>query len=84
MQLLGPLTLQNGTITYTYPGDKTHSNLLTKIQGFSITQESSGSTPQTPSNQTVYQAQFDTNTQSLPQKHSLRHTRATQSSKRGY
>ena len=64
MQLLGPLTLQNGSITYTYPGDKTHSNLLTKIQGFSITQESSGSTPQTPSNQTVYQAQFDNNTQS--------------------
>ena len=63
LQLLGPLTLQNGSITYTYPGDKTHSNLLTKIQGFSITQEISGSTPQTPSNQTVYQAQFDNTTQ---------------------
>jgi serine/threonine protein kinase len=63
MQLLGPLTLQNGTIIYTYPGDKTHSDLLTKIQGFSITQENSGSTPQTPSNQTVYQAQFDTTVQ---------------------
>lgn len=62
MQPLGPLTLQNGSITYTYPGDKTHSNLLTKIQGFSITQESSGSTPQTPSSQTLYQAQFDNNT----------------------
>ena len=63
MQLLGPLTLQNGTIIYTYPGDKTHSNLLTKIQGFSVTQESSGTTPQTLSNQTIYQAQFDNNIQ---------------------
>lgn len=61
--LLGPLTLQNGTISYTYQGDKTHSNLLTKIQGFSITQESTGTTPQAPSNQTVYQAQFDNNVQ---------------------
>jgi serine/threonine protein kinase len=63
MQLLGPLTLQDGTIIYTYPGDKTHSDLLTKIQGFSITQENSGSTPQAPSNQTVYQAQFATTVQ---------------------
>jgi serine/threonine protein kinase len=61
--LLGPLTLQNGAITYTYQGDKTHSNLLTKIRGFSITQESSGSTPQAPSDQTIYQAQFDNNVQ---------------------
>ncbi len=59
MQPLGPLSLQNGTINYTYPGDQQHSNLLTKIQTLSITQENSGSTPQTPSNQTVYQTQLD-------------------------
>ncbi len=59
LHLLSPLTLQNGTITYTYAGDAQHSNLLTTIQSLSITQEDSGLTPQTPSNQTAYQAQFD-------------------------
>ena len=61
MQLLGPLTLKNGMISYIYSGDSTHSNLLIKIQSFIITQENTGSTPQTPSNQTVYQAQFENN-----------------------
>jgi hypothetical protein len=59
IHLLSPLSLQNGTITYTYPGDTQHSNLLTMIQSVSITQETSGTTPQTPSNQTAYQAQFE-------------------------
>lgn len=59
MQLLGPLSLQNGTITYTYPGDTQHSNLLTKIQNLSITLEDSGITPQTPSTQIAFMAQFD-------------------------
>jgi hypothetical protein len=58
-QLLGPLSVQNGSIIYTYPGNNQHTNLLTTIQNLSITQENSGRTPQTPSNQVVYQAQFD-------------------------
>jgi len=59
VQLLGPLTLQNGTISFTYTGNSQHSNLLTRIQSLSITQEDSNNVPQLPSNQTVYQAQFD-------------------------
>jgi eukaryotic-like serine/threonine-protein kinase len=60
MQLLGPLSVQNGSITYTYPGNPQHTNLLTTIQNLSITLENSGRTPQTPSTQIAYQAQFDT------------------------
>ncbi len=59
---LGQLPWQNGTISYTYPGDKQHSNLLAMTQGFSITLEQSNSNPQAPSGKTIYQASFDNGT----------------------
>ncbi len=55
---LGRLPWQNGSISYTYPGNNQHSNLLPTAQGFSITSETSN--PQAPSGKKIYQANFDT------------------------
>lgn len=57
---LGRLPWQNGGISYTYPGNNQHSNLLPTAQGFSITSEASN--PQAPSGRKIYQANFDTAT----------------------
>ena len=58
-QPLGPLTVQDGgIISFTYPGDSKHTNLISITQGVLITTENAGTTPQTPGTK-VYQAQFD-------------------------
>jgi serine/threonine protein kinase len=54
---LGRLPWRNGSISYTYPGNNQHSNLLPITQGFSITSETSN--PQAPSGRKIYQANFD-------------------------
>src|SRR6266487_1631051 len=54
---LGQLPWQNSSISYTYPGDKQHSNLLATAQSFSITSET-GNT-QTPGGKKIFQASFD-------------------------
>jgi len=56
---LGPLTAKNGTYAYLYPGDTTHTNLLSITQGVLVTLEKSGSQPATPGGQPAYQAHFD-------------------------
>ncbi len=77
---LGRLPWQNGSISYTYPGNNQHSNLLPTAQGFSITAETGN--PQAPSGKKIYQANFDTaalpyiknilsSTPSLPDKQSV-------------
>ncbi|GHO43501.1 hypothetical protein [Ktedonospora formicarum] len=53
-QALGPLQLNGNSLSYTYPGDKAHSNLLTTVTGFLITLENTGSQSQTPSQERVY------------------------------
>ncbi|HEY7414257.1 MAG TPA: protein kinase, partial [Ktedonobacteraceae bacterium] len=57
---LGTLTMQSQNATLLYQGDAGHTNLLTEIQGITVTLETAGSTPKTPSNQVVYQGSFDT------------------------
>lgn len=59
-QPLGPLNLSNDSLSYTYPGDKQHSNLLTSVNGVLITLEESGSHPQAPSQEQIYHGTFDT------------------------
>ncbi len=46
---LGQLTVNNGVIDVSYPGDQLHSNLLATNDRFIITEEDAGSPPLTPS-----------------------------------
>lgn len=46
--LLGALTVNNGTISFTYKGDGQHTNLLAITSGFLITEETSGVSPISP------------------------------------
>jgi hypothetical protein len=61
---LGPLTMNNGSVSFLYTNNTTHTNLLSLVQGVIVTQEDDGSTRSTPSGATLYQARFDTT--SLP------------------
>ncbi len=57
---LGQLTVQNGSITFLYPGDASHTNLLSVAQGFYVTLENNGSAPpQAPPGPKVYQGRFN-------------------------
>ncbi len=59
---LGPLHIQNGQISFIYPGDNIHRNLLGTMQGLFITTIDQGSQPQFPDESNkVYQASFDAN-----------------------
>ena len=53
---LGQFTLQNNSIIFLYPGNAQHTNLLSTINGFTITTENTGSKPQAPTGQVVYRA----------------------------
>ncbi len=55
---LGPLSTQNGNITFSYV-DPHHANLLSVAQGFFITQENSGSNLSEPRGNKVYTGNFD-------------------------
>lgn len=55
---LGPLSTQNGNITFSYV-DPHHANLLSVAQGFFITQENSGSNLSAPGGNKVYAGNFD-------------------------
>lgn len=58
---LGPLTVDlEGTASITYAGDEEHTNLMSIIQGVTITLEEAASSPQTPSTEKVYEAAFST------------------------
>jgi serine/threonine protein kinase len=57
---LGPLTMQNQDATLLYQGDAGHTDLLTEVQGILVTLENAGSTPKSPTGQSVYQGSFDT------------------------
>ncbi len=46
--LLSALTVNNGSINFTYHGDGQHTNLLAITSGFLITEEDAGVTPTTP------------------------------------
>jgi len=47
--LLGKLPFNNGTITYIFPGDGQHTNLLATYSRFLITEEDANATPLVPS-----------------------------------
>ncbi len=55
---LGILPVNNGKISYLYPGTAKHDNLLSFAQGILITTENAGGMPQNPGKQVVYQAIF--------------------------
>ncbi|QBD79265.1 serine/threonine protein kinase [Ktedonosporobacter rubrisoli] len=57
---LGAAALQDGTLSFAYPGDTQHTNLLSLIQGIVITQETSDTQPASPSGSRIYRAAFDT------------------------
>ncbi|HZR40452.1 MAG TPA: hypothetical protein VFB12_10075, partial [Ktedonobacteraceae bacterium] len=61
-QPLGQLTINNGTASLLYQGDSKHTNLLSITQGILITVEDSGSQPQAPNGNKVFQTSFDTAT----------------------
>ena len=56
---LGVLPINNGKVSYLYPGDAGHDNLLSFAQGIIITTESAGNTPKNPGDHIVYQAMYD-------------------------
>lgn len=56
---LGTLTVQNNTISFLYPGDSKHTNLLSIAQAIIITQEDAGSRPIAPTGAVVYRGSFD-------------------------
>ncbi|HKF37125.1 MAG TPA: protein kinase [Ktedonobacteraceae bacterium] len=57
--LLGPLTANNGTINFAYPGDLVHSNLLATNSRFFITEEDAATPPINPDPNAVrYYAEF--------------------------
>jgi serine/threonine protein kinase len=58
-QPLGTLSVQNGSVSFLYQGDGTHTNLISITQGILITREDIGKTPPGPSDNKVYQASFD-------------------------
>ncbi len=59
--LLGQLRVQgDGTISYLYPGNTNHANLLSTAQNLIITAENTTSNPKTPTGNTVYQATINT------------------------
>ena len=58
---LGQLTVNNGVIDFSYPGDQLHSNLLATNSRFIITEEDAGSSPLNPSlnsGNLLYYAEF--------------------------
>jgi serine/threonine protein kinase len=59
---LGRLAIKNGTISYLYPGDSKHTNLLGFTRNIVITVEESNNTPQIPSSEVAYLAEFNTKT----------------------
>ena len=59
-EYLGALPVANGKVSYLYPGNARHDNLLSFAKGILITTESAGNTPQNPSDHIVYQAAYDT------------------------
>ena len=56
---LHPLTVNNGSITWVYPGTASHTNLLATAQGFSLTLENSGSSLQNPAGVILYEGRFE-------------------------
>lgn len=60
---LGPLNIQNGHISFIYPGNSMHANLLGTMQGLFITTADTENQPQQPDESNkAYQASFDFNT----------------------
>lgn len=56
---LGSLAVSNGTGTLLYPGDSTHSNLLSTLQSVVVTLENTTSNATSPKGRTVYQARMN-------------------------
>jgi len=50
---------QNGTLTFSYPGDTKHTNLLLITQNIFLTLEDTNSNPQNPTGDKVYEAALD-------------------------
>ena len=61
---LGTLSPTSNGVTFVYPGDAQHTNLLSIAQGIAVTQENINSSTNAPQGNVVYQSSF--NTQSLP------------------
>lgn len=59
--MLGQLAApQNGSLSFSYPGDAQHSNLLLNTQSIFITYEDTDSHPSNPTDNKIYQATLDT------------------------
>jgi serine/threonine protein kinase len=56
---LGNLPFNNGSISWVYPGDASHTNLISIAQGLSITLENTGSSLQAPAGAILYEGRFD-------------------------
>ncbi len=56
---LGALSVHHGAISFVYPGDTQHTNLLSLVQGVVVTQENRGALPSTSRGRIIFQAQFD-------------------------
>ncbi|MBA2679371.1 MAG: hypothetical protein H0U76_13355, partial [Ktedonobacteraceae bacterium] len=58
-EYLGVLPVANGKVSYLYPGNAGHDNLLSFAKGILITTESAEATPKNPSDHIIYQAAYD-------------------------
>ncbi|GAC1397617.1 MAG: hypothetical protein NVSMB49_03740 [Ktedonobacteraceae bacterium] len=56
---LGVLTLNHDSATLLYPGDAQHTNLLSLVQGVTVTVENADNKPATPTGHVVYKAALD-------------------------
>ncbi len=59
LEPLGPMTYNNGKISFLYAGTNQHTNLLATAEGFTVTLENTGSSPTTPSAHAVFQATYN-------------------------
>lgn len=59
LRSLGRLSFTNGTINQVYPGDGSHTNLVSIAQGFAITVENTGSSLQAPAGAIIYEGRFE-------------------------
>ena len=56
---LGAMPVQNGALSYTYPGNTQHTNLFNVATGMLITLEDANTQPQAPGQQHIYHGALD-------------------------
>ncbi|HLI04992.1 MAG TPA: protein kinase [Ktedonobacteraceae bacterium] len=59
LRSLGSFPVHNGSVNWVYPGDSSHTNLISIARGLFITLENTGSSLQAPAGATLYAGSFE-------------------------